>query len=166
MVERTYPVTVNGMQFEVRASSPQEAARKAQEIDPSTTPRVIARDGSTRVLERPNGQRYLVSPGFSSMDPQRVEQALSGMTGGEISRQAIDQSIIAQAPFAARAGEVARGIPFVGSYLDELMGAVRGPKAAASARMATGAMQRERPGGRVAGRPHGAVDRARRAVGR
>lgn len=146
MVERTYPVTVNGMQFEVRASSPQDAARLAQEIDPSTTPRIIAREGSTRVFERPNGQRYLVSPGFSSTDPERVQQALSGMTGGEISRQAIDQSIIAQAPFAARAGEVARGIPFVGSYLDELMGAVRGPEAAASARMATGAMQRERPG--------------------
>lgn len=146
MTERIYPVTINGMQFEVRASSPQDAARLAQEIDPSTTPRIIAREGSTRVFERPNGQRYLVSPGFSSMDPQRVEQALAGMTGGEISRQAIDQSIIAQAPFAARAGEVARGIPFVGSYLDELMGAIRGPEAAASARMATGAMQRERPG--------------------
>jgi hypothetical protein len=146
MTERTYPVTVNGVQFEVRASSPQDAAQKAQQIDASTTPRIIARQGSTRVFERPNGQRYVVSPGFSSTDPERVQQALSGMTGGEIARGAADQSIIAQAPFAARAGEVARGIPFVGSYLDELLGAVRGPEAAASARMVSGAMQRERPG--------------------
>jgi len=146
MTERTYPVTVNGVQFEVRASSPQDAAQKAQQIDASTTPRIIARQGSTRVFERPNGQRYVVSPGFSSTDPERVQQALSGMTGGEIARGAADQSIIAQAPFAARAGEVARGIPFAGSYLDELLGAVRGPEAAASARMVSGAMQRERPG--------------------
>jgi hypothetical protein len=146
MVERTYPVTVNGMQYEVRASSPQEAAERARGIDASTTPRIIAREGSTRVFERPNGQRYVVSPGFSSTDPERVQQALSGMTGGEISRQSIDEGIIAQAPFAARAGEVARGIPFIGSYLDEALGAVRGPEAAASARMATGAMQRQRPG--------------------
>lgn len=146
MVERIYPVTVNGMQYEVRASSPQEAAERARGIDASTTPRIIAREGSTRVFERPNGQRYVVSPGFSSTDPERVQQALSGMTGGEISRQSIDEGIIAQAPFAARAGEVARGIPFVGSYLDEALGAVRGPEAAASARMATGAMQRQRPG--------------------
>jgi hypothetical protein len=68
------------------------------------------------------------------------------MTGGEIARGAADQSIIAQAPFAARAGEVARGIPFAASYLDELLGAVRGPEATASARMVSGAMQRERPG--------------------
>jgi hypothetical protein len=146
MTERTYPVTVNGVQFEVRASSPQDAAQKAQQIDASTTPRIIARQGSTRVFERPNGQRYVVSPGFSSTDSERVQQALTGMTGGEIARGAADQSIIAQAPFAARAGEVARGIPFAGSYLDELLGAVRGPEAAASARMVSGAMQRERPG--------------------
>lgn len=146
MVERIYPVTVNGVQFEVRATSPQEAAERARAIDASTTPRIIAREGSTRVFERPNGQRYVVSPGFSSTDPEKVQQALSGMTGGQISRQSIDESIIAQAPFAARAGEVARGIPFVGSYLDEALGAVRGPEAAASARMATGAMQRQRPG--------------------
>jgi len=145
MTERTYPVTRNGVTFEVRASSPEEAAQRASQADLSTVARVIARDGSTRVFERPNGQRYVVSPGFSSTDPERVQQALSGMTGGQISRQSIDEGIIAQAPFAARAGEFARGIPFVGSYLDEALGAVRGPEAAASARMATGAMERERP---------------------
>ena len=68
MADRSYPVRRDGVDFEVRASSPEDAARLAQEVDLATVPRVIYRSGSTRVLERPNGQRYVVSPGFSSSD--------------------------------------------------------------------------------------------------
>ena len=146
MNERVYPVTRQGVTFEVRATSPEDAARQAQSVDLSTVARVVGRNGSTRVMERPNGQRYLVSPGYSSTDPERVAEALAGMTAGDISSRSIDQSLIDQAPFAARAGEVARGIPGVGSYLDEALGAVRGPEAAANARAVTGAMQRQLPG--------------------
>lgn len=145
MAEKTYPVTKDGVQFEVKATSPEEAAAKAQAVDITNVARVIARQGTTRVFERPNGQRYVVSPGFSSTDPAAVEKALSGMSAGEISRTNIDESIIAANPIAARANEFARGTPLIGSYADEAVGLVN-PEAATAMRALTGAMQRQRPG--------------------
>ena len=146
MADKIYPVTRDGVQFEVRASSKEEAARKAQETNVATIPRIIARDGRTRVFERPNGQRYVVAPGYSTTDPEAVQQVLSGMTAGEVSRGRIERGLIEQYPVAARAGEFARGVPFVGSYLDEALGAALGPEAAVGARALSGAMQRQRPG--------------------
>lgn len=146
MASKSYPVTKNGVSFEVRAGSAEEARAKAERTDINTVPRVIARQGSTRVFERPNGQRYVVSPGASFTDPQKVEQVLSGMTAGEVTRQGIDEQLIAQTPVAARAGEFVRGVPFFGSRADELVGAIAGPEAATGMRALSGAMQRQRPG--------------------
>jgi len=146
MVERIYPVSRDGVNFEVRAQSPEDAARMAAEADLSTTPRIISRNGSTRVFERPNGQRYVVSPGFSSMDPAAVEKAMAGTSAGDISRSSIDRSLIEENLGAARATQFARGTPFVGSMVDEAVGALRGPNAATGTRVLAGAMERERPG--------------------
>jgi len=145
MAEKTYPVTKDGVQFEVKATSPEEAAAKAQATDVTTVARVIARNGTTRVFERPNGQRYVVSPNYSSLDPAAVEKALAGMSAGEISRTGIDESIIAANPLAARGVQFLRGIPAAGAYLDEAMGAVLGPEAGTAVRAASGAMERQRP---------------------
>jgi hypothetical protein len=145
MADKTYPITRDGVQFEVRAANPEDAARKAREIDIASVPKIIARQGSTRVFERPNGQRYVVSPGYSSMDPKAVEQALAGMTAGEISRGSIERGLIEQYPVAARAGEFVRGVPFAGSRLDEALGAIAGPEAATGARALSSAMQSQRP---------------------
>lgn len=137
--------TPGGYEVEVTAKDETEAVAKARK-DWQKMPRIIAKKDKTRVFERPNGQRYVVSPGYSSTNPQKVEEALSGMTGGEISRKGIDEAIIAENPLAARAGEYVRGTPFVGSYADEALGAVLGPQAATAARATSGAMQRQRPG--------------------
>jgi hypothetical protein len=145
MAEKTYPVTKDGVQFEVKATSPEEAAAKARAIDVATVARVIARNGTTRVFERPNGQRYVVSPNYSSLDPAAVEKALAGMSASEISRTGIDESIIAANPLAARGVQFLRGIPAAGAYLDEVMGAVLGPEAGTAVRAASGAMERQRP---------------------
>jgi hypothetical protein len=146
MVEKIYPVSRDGVDFEVRATTPEEAAQKAAQADLATMPRVISRNGTTRVFERPNGQRYVVSPGFSSMDPEAVERAMAGTSAGDISRSSIDRSLIDENLGAARATQVARGIPGVGSMVDEAVGALRGPNAQAGTRALAGAMERERPG--------------------
>lgn len=137
--------TPGGYEVEVSAKDEAEALQKAKD-GWQTMPRIIAKVGNTRVFERQNGQRYLVSPGFSTTDPKKIRQALSGMSGGEISRQSIDESLLEQYPVAARAGEFTRGAPFVGSYADELVGALAGPEAATGMRALSGAMQRQRPG--------------------
>lgn len=146
MANKSYPVQKDGVSFEVRAASPEEARAKAESTDIATVPRLIARNGSTRVFERPNGQRYVVSPGASFTDPKKVDEVLSGMTAGEVTRKDIDEQIIAQNPIAVRAGEFARGAPFIGSYTDEAVGFFAGPEAASGMRAASGAMQRQRPG--------------------
>jgi len=153
MADKIYPVTRDGVQFEVRASSKEEAARKAQEANMATMPRIIARgEGNVRVFERPNGQRYVVAPQYSTSDPERVNEILSGLqqgrsgAAGEVSRRAIDEQLIADYPIAARAGEFVRGAPILGSRLDEALGVARGPEATAGARALSGAMQRQRPG--------------------
>ena len=137
--------TPDGFEVEVDAKTEAEALDKAK-AGWQTMPRIIARgDGNVRVFQRSNGQKYLVAPGYSTTDPAAIEKVLGGQTAGDVSKQSIDQSIIEQNPISARVNEVARGTPFVGSYVDEAMG-VFGPQATAGSRALTGAMQREKPG--------------------
>ena len=144
--KRAYPVEKDGVSFEVRASSPEEARAIAERTDVATVPRVIGKNGSTRVFERPDGQRYVLSPGGAFSDPNRVEAALSGMTSDQLMTQSFDESTIDKNPIAARANEFIRGIPFVGSLADEFAGKILGQDATAGMRATTGAMQRQRPG--------------------
>lgn len=137
-------MTPGGYEIEVTAADEAEAISKAQS-GWQTMPRIVAKSGDTRVFERPNGQRYLVSPGYSTTDPQKIAEALGGMTAGQVARKSIDEALLEQYPVAARAGEFARGTPFVGSYLDEALG-VLGPEVTTGARALSGAMQRQRPG--------------------
>lgn len=83
---------------------------------------------------------------------------MAGATPVEIVQSSIDNQRIDANPIAARAQEVVRGVPFVGSYADEVVGAIS-PQAGANMAATSQAMQRERPketmalnlGGAVAG---------------
>lgn len=145
MADKIYPVTKDGVTFEVRAATPEDAKAKAMATDVASVARIIKRAGDTRVFERPNGQRYVVSPGFSSTDPTAVASALAGMTGGDISKGSIQEGLIQQYPSTSRAVEFVRGVPFAGSRLDELVGAVAGPEAASGVQALSDAMLAQRP---------------------
>lgn len=136
--------TPGGYEVEVRADSQEQALEMAKK-NWQTMPRIIAKQGDTRVFERPNGKRYVVSPGASFTDPEKVNQVLQGMTAGEVARQGIDESIIAQNPVAARASQFVKGAPFAGSYVDEALALVMGEDTAAGVRAMQGAMERQRP---------------------
>lgn len=135
--------TPGGYEVEVTAETEAQALDQARQ-NWQTMPRIIGKQDDTRIFERPNGQRYLVSPGYSTTDPQRIQQALEGATAGEISRESIDLGLLEKNIGAARAGEFARG-SMLGSYADEAIGNLRGPNAQAGMRMLSGAMQRQRP---------------------
>ena len=145
MADKIYPVTKDGVTFEVRAATPEDAKAKAMATDVASVARIINRSGDTRVFERPNGQRYVVSPGFSSTDPAAVANALAGMTGGDISKGSIQEGLIQQYPATSRAVEFVRGVPFAGSRIDELAGAVAGPEAASGVQALSDAMLAQRP---------------------
>jgi len=132
--------------YDVEVDAPDEAAgREIAREQWQTLPRLIARNGDTRVFEGTSGTRYLVSPGYSTSEPSRVQEALDGMSAGDISKKSIDEGLIEENLGAARAGEFARGSIF-GSYVDEGLGKVWGDNAQLGARALSGAMQRQRPG--------------------
>ena len=56
-----------------------------------------------------------------------------------------DQQTSAQAPGGARAGKFVQGIPFVGQYADEAIGALSGDGAMRGARALQSAMDRQHP---------------------
>lgn len=143
-------MTPGGYEVEVSAANKEEALNIARS-DWQTMPRLIAKqEGDVRVFERPNGQRYVVTPEYSTTDPDRVGEILSNIQSqrpaGEAVSSAIDESLIQQNPVLSRLSQYVKGVPFVGSYVDEAIGAVAGPEAATATRAVQGAMERQRPG--------------------
>src|SRR6056297_208279 len=156
--------TPGGFEVEVRADTQDEAVAKAKK-NWQTMPRIIAKEGKTRVFERSNGQRYVVSPGASFTDPDKVDKVLKGMTAGEVTSQGIDEDIIAAHPVAARGQEFLRGFSG-GSFLDEAYGKLGGEDAQSASRMLSGAMQRQRPGQTLALNLGGGATEAAMLLGR
>jgi hypothetical protein len=157
-------MTPDGYEVEVRASSEAEAIEKARK-GYKTMPRIIAKQaGDVRVFERPNGQRYVVSPSYSGTDPEIINKILEGTQAGVAVQSAQRQDILEQYPVAARAAQFVKGVPFVGSYVDEALGAVLGPEAATGTRALQSAMEAERPGQTAALNLAGGVTGAAGAV--
>jgi hypothetical protein len=157
-------MTPDGYEVEIRASSEAEAIEKARK-DYKTMPRIIAKQpGDVRVFERPNGQRYVVSPSYSGTDPEIINKILEGTQAGAAVQSAQREDILEQYPVAARAAQFVKGVPFVGSYVDEALGAVLGPEAATGTRALQGAMEAERPGQTAALNLAGGVTGAAGAV--
>lgn len=118
----------------------------------ATTP-----DGG-KIYQREDGSKGFTSAGYSTTDPKAIERLMAGAKPVEIVQSSIDNQRIDENPIAARAQEVVRGTPFIGSYADEVVGAIS-PQAGANMAATSQAMQRERPketmalnlGGAVAG---------------
>lgn len=137
--------TPAGYDVEVNAKDQSEALSIAKEKW-QTLPRVLMTDDKNgRVLEQ-NGKRFFVSPGFSTADPDQINQIMQGASAGEISSKSFDEQAIAAAPAAARATKFVEGVPFVGSFVDEALGSALGPDARAGIRAQSAAMERQRPG--------------------
>lgn len=135
--------TPGGFEVEVRAANEAEALSLAR-TNWETMPRIIKKGlpDNGRVLERSNGQRYFVASGMSTTDQAKVEAILRSGDPGKVSRDAIDESILAQVGTPAGiASQYLKGIPFAGKYVDEMMG-----DKANDMRMVQGAMERQRPG--------------------
>jgi hypothetical protein len=99
-----------------------------------------------RVVRSQSGKLSFVSPAYSTSDPEQVRRIMEGAGGAQVSRGGMQESIIAQAPTAARLTKLVEGTPFVGSYLDEAIGAFAGPEATQGVRALSQAMEEVRPG--------------------
>lgn len=98
-----------------------------------------------RIYQWPDGRLGAVSAGLSTGDQDTIRRMMQGETYSQVWQDQIDQDRIDQNPIAARANEVVRGVPFVGSYADEAVGVVS-PNARDNMRATTEAMERQNPG--------------------
>jgi hypothetical protein len=93
-------------------------------------------DGSMQVLNQ--------EAGLASSDPDIVNAAMRGESPLQASRMKRGEEIVSQAPAGARAAKLLEGVPFVGSYMDEILGQT--PRQEAQVRGMQSAMETTRPG--------------------
>lgn len=126
--------------------APEVNAGAAWEKAPVQEDVVMTTKDGGRVVRSQSGKLSFVSPAYSTSDPEQVRRIMEGEGGAQVSRGGMQESIIAQAPAAARLTKLVEGTPFVGSYLDELIGAFAGPEATQGVRALSSAMEETRPG--------------------
>ena len=139
-------MTPDGYEVEVSASNQEEALEKAKS-NYKKLPRIIKKmDGNVRIFERKDGQRYLVSPSYSTSDQDRINTIMAGETdAGQASKSSFYQDVLDKYPLASRAAAYLGATPFAGKYTDEAMGQTFGEQAAIATRAAQSAMASERP---------------------
>ena len=126
--------------------APEVNAGAAWEKAPVQEDVVMTTKDGGRVVRSQSGKLSFVSPAYSTSDPEQVRRIMEGEGGAQVSRAGMQESIIAQAPAAARLTKLVEGTPFIGSYLDEAIGAVAGPEATQGVRALSSAMEEVRPG--------------------
>jgi hypothetical protein len=123
----------------------QRLAQMAKAAKPSENVIMNTPDGG-RVVRGQSGKLSFVSPAYSTSDPEQIKRIMEGAGGAETSRLGMQESIVQQAPVSSRLTKLVEGTPFIGSYLDELIGAFSGPEAAQGVRALSSAMEETRPG--------------------
>jgi hypothetical protein len=121
------------------AKAAKGAAAPAEENVIATTP-----DGG-RVVKGADGALSFAGPAFSTNDPARIAEIMKGATPAEVSTSSFDRTTLAQNPAASVAAKFIQGVPFLGEYADEAIGATFGPDAMSAVRASNNAMDRERP---------------------
>lgn len=154
MIEVELP---DGTIVEFPAGTTQDVMRQAlsklpQAAAPQTARQRFEEQGFTDVAGRLNdgvimrnptsGEQVYTSPGYNTSDPAEVKRLAKGAKPAETfwDGVAIDQN-----PVAARGLKALEGVPFVGSYADEAIGAMFGDQARDAARLSSKAMDREKP---------------------
>ena len=119
-------------------------APTAQDQPPGRRAVATTPDGGT-IWELSSGQRVFNSPNYSTSDPDQVAKLMEGATPADVSKSGWNEAIIDQNPVAARAAKAVEGVPFVGTYADEAVGAVYGDQARDAWCATSKAMDQERP---------------------
>lgn len=124
-----------------------QAAEADKKNNPYGTPLMLTADGG-RIYDTPKGLAF-VSEGYYTSDQDRIreiiqEEKAKGKTPRQLAESDIRQEILAQAPIASAGAAAMQGIPFVGEYIDELVG-MASPRVQQNIRAAQSAMKEEKP---------------------
>lgn len=124
-------------------SAPEQRKSARQQYEEIGYTAVVARANDGYILRNPEtGEQVYTSPGYNTSDPVEVAKLLEGATPAETF---FDDTTIAARPIASRAAKAFEGTPFIGTYGDEIAGALYGDHARDAWRQASGAMDREKP---------------------
>jgi len=128
---------------------------------------IATTDDGGIVYKGGDGSLSFSSPGYSTADPQVISRIMEGAKPVDMMQQQLDQERIDRNPIAARGIKAVEGVPFIGSFADEAIGAFS-PEAGANTRAVSAAMDRQNPGESmalgVAGSVAGAVPMALAAI--
>lgn len=121
----------------------QPASAREQAISQGFTP--IATSGDGEIMENlETGAKMFVSPGFVTQNQETIAGMMEGSTPAEQWKSETQKRIIAESPIASRGAVALQGVPFIGSYTDEAIGAVS-PQAGENVRSAIEAVRTQEP---------------------
>lgn len=99
-----------------------------------------------KIYRKPDGQLTFTSSGYATNNQAEIQRMIQGMAPGQARRTETQKQILEQSGGQAAALSAVKGIPFVGEYLDEAIGAVTGdPRQTAAAREMATAYQEQKP---------------------
>ncbi len=126
-IEAAEALIEDGMALEQRLKPAPTGAEIVEQFD----------DGGRILKSTQTGQETYVTDGYATSDPARIaEIRAAGGKAGEVYKTSMAKDIISQVgELPARAASAIKGVPFVGSYIDEIIGQFS-PEAAQATRAA------------------------------
>ena len=126
-IEAAEALIEEGMALEQRLKPAPTGAEIVEQFD----------DGGRILKSTQTGQETYVTDGYTTSDPARISQIrAAGGKAGEVYKTSMAEDIISQVgELPARAASAIKGVPFVGSYIDEIIGQFS-PEAAQATRAA------------------------------
>jgi len=126
-IEAAEALIEDGMALEQRLKPAPTGAEIIEQFD----------DGGRILKSTQTGQETYVTDGYATSDPARIaEIRAAGGKAGEVYKTSMAKDIISQVgELPARAASAIKGVPFVGSYIDEIIGQFS-PEAAQATRAA------------------------------
>ena len=113
-IEAAEALIEEGMALEQRLKPAPTGAEIVEQFD----------DGGRILKSTQTGQETYVTDGYTTSDPARIAQIrAAGGKAGEVYKTSMAEDIISQVgELPARAASAIKGVPFVGSYIDEIIG--------------------------------------------
>jgi len=123
------------------ANAPQTALEQARAAGYET----VGISGDGEIMRKPDGQLVFISPGAVTQDQETIAQMMEGATLPEAIKTGEQERIISENPVGSRLAVAVQGVPFIGAYADEAIGAFD-PQKGANVRSAAEAVRAQRPG--------------------
>ncbi len=99
-----------------------------------------------KIYRKPDGQLTFTSSGYATNNQAEIQRMIQGMAPGQARRAETNKQIVEQDGVRGAAASAIKGLPFVGEYFDEAVGAMTGdPRAEAALRETTAAYEEQKP---------------------